>query len=146
MPHTHDGKRSLRMRQPRAVPPAVRLLLTAALFASGGTLLKLCAFPALERAGLRAAIAALKSGRLGSLGIDVYEEESDLFFRDLSGHVLQDDVFARLTTFPNVVITGHQAFFTEEAVRAIAETTIANLEAFEATGAPLHRVGVERLA
>jgi D-lactate dehydrogenase len=94
----------------------------------------------------RAAIAALKSGRLGSLGIDVYEEESDLFFRDLSGHVLQDDVFARLTTFPNVVITGHQAFFTEEAVRAIAETTIANLEAFEATGAPLHRVGVERLA
>lgn len=93
-----------------------------------------------------AAIAALKSGRLGSLGIDVYEEEGDLFFRDLSGVVIQDDVFARLTTFPNVVITGHQAFFTEEALRAIAETTIENLEVFEATGAPRHRVGVERLA
>jgi D-lactate dehydrogenase len=93
-----------------------------------------------------AAIAALKSGRLGSLGIDVYEEEADLFFRDLSGVVIQDDVFARLTTFPNVVITGHQAFFTEEALTAIAETTLDNLEVFAETGAPKHPVGVERLA
>lgn len=94
----------------------------------------------------RAVIAALKSGALGSLGLDVYEEEADLFFRDLSGEVLHDDVFARLLTFPNVVVTGHQAFFTEDALRAIAATTIANLDAFAAGGRPLHPVSVERLA
>lgn len=93
-----------------------------------------------------AAVAALKSGRLGSLGIDVYEEEADLFFRDLSADVIRDDVFARLLTFPNVVVTGHQAFFTEDALAAIAETTLANLDAFEATGQPRHPVSVERLA
>jgi D-lactate dehydrogenase len=93
-----------------------------------------------------AAIAALKDGRLGSLGIDVYEEEGDLFFRDLSDEVLKDDVFARLLTFPNVLITGHQAFFTVEALTAIAETTIANVDDFVATGRPRHPVGVEKLA
>ncbi|HUG61981.1 MAG TPA: 2-hydroxyacid dehydrogenase [Methylomirabilota bacterium] len=94
----------------------------------------------------RAVIAALKSGVIGSLGIDVYEEEGDLFFEDLSGQVLQDDVFARLLTFPNVLITGHQAFFTREAMAGIAETTLANISGFEATGRALHEVGVERLA
>ncbi|WP_029009354.1 2-hydroxyacid dehydrogenase [Azospirillum halopraeferens] len=94
----------------------------------------------------RAVIAALKSGALGSLGLDVYEEEADLFFEDLSGRVLRDDVFARLQTFPNVLITGHQAFFTREALSAIAETTIANITAFEAQGRALHEVSVERLA
>ncbi len=79
----------------------------------------------------RAAIAALKSGTIGYLGLDVYEEEQELFFRDSSTTVIQDDVFARLLTFPNVVITGHQAFFTREAVRAIAETTLTNITAFE---------------
>jgi D-lactate dehydrogenase len=79
----------------------------------------------------RAVIDALKSGRLGYLGLDVYEEEGPLFFEDRSGRVLQDDVFARLLTFPNVVITGHQAFFTEEALTAIAETTLDNVTAFE---------------
>jgi D-lactate dehydrogenase len=78
-----------------------------------------------------AAIEALKSGHLGHLGLDVYEEEGPLFFEDRSGRVLQDDVFARLLTFPNVVITGHQAFFTEEAMTAIAETTLENITAFE---------------
>jgi D-lactate dehydrogenase len=94
----------------------------------------------------RAVIAALKSGALGSLALDVYEEEADLFFRDLSGEVLHDDVFARLLTFPNVLITGHQAFFTEDALQAIAETTVANIDAFEREGRPLHAVSVERLA
>ena len=94
----------------------------------------------------RAVIEALKSGRLGSLGLDVYEEEGDLFFRDLSATVIQDDVFARLLTFPNVVITGHQAFFTEEALRAIADTTLANATAFERDGRPRHPVSVERIA
>lgn len=93
----------------------------------------------------RAVIAALKSGVLGGLAIDVYEEEADLFFHDLSGSVIHDDVFARLLTFPNVLITGHQGFFTEEALRAIAETTVANLDAFEDHGIPAHPVSVERL-
>ncbi|MFN6956563.1 MAG: 2-hydroxyacid dehydrogenase [Acetobacteraceae bacterium] len=90
-----------------------------------------------------AVIEALKSGRIGQLGLDVYEEEADLFFEDLSNQVIQDDVFARLLTFPNVLVTGHQAFFTEEALTAIAETTIANLSAFEQGGAALHEVAAE---
>ena len=94
----------------------------------------------------RAVIAALKSGMLGRLGLDVYEEEADLFFEDLSGAVMQDDVFARLLTFPNVIVTGHQGFFTIEAMRAIAGTTLANLDHFEDTGRALHEVSVERLA
>ena len=92
----------------------------------------------------QALIDALKKGSIGYLGLDVYEEEGDLFFEDLSGQVLQDDVFARLLTFPNVLITGHQAFFTREAMRAIAETTIANLTAFERTGNPVHAVTPEK--
>lgn len=80
----------------------------------------------------RAVIFGLKTGQLGSLGLDVYEEEGDLFFEDLSNRVIQDDVFTRLLTFPNVVITGHQAFFTEEALSAIAATTLANVSDIEA--------------
>ena len=92
-----------------------------------------------------AVISALKSGALGSLGLDVYEEEADLFFRDLSADMIRDDVFARLLTFPNVIVTGHQAFFTEEALAAIAATTLANITAFEDHGLPLHAVSVERI-
>lgn len=88
----------------------------------------------------RAVIAGLKSGRIGQLGLDVYEEEGDLFFEDLSDQLIQDDVFARLLTFPNVLITGHQGFFTVEALTAIAETTIANISAFEAEGRAVHIV------
>ncbi len=79
----------------------------------------------------QAAIRALKSGKLGALGLDVYEEESDLFFEDLSDRVIQDDTFSRMLTFPNVIITGHQAFFTTNALEAIAEETLANVTAFE---------------
>ena len=78
-----------------------------------------------------ALIAGLKSGQIGYLGLDVYEEEEGLFFEDQSSVVIQDDVFARLLTFPNVIVTAHQAFFTEEALRAIGETTIGNVTAFE---------------
>lgn len=84
----------------------------------------------------RALIAALKQGRIGSVGLDVYEEEGDLFFKDLSDTVVQDDVFIRLMTFPNVLITAHQAFFTREAVTAIARTTIANISGFERSDIP----------
>jgi D-lactate dehydrogenase len=87
----------------------------------------------------QAAIAGLKSGRLGALGLDVYEEEADLFFEDLSNEVLQDDIFARLLTFPNVVITGHQAFFTREALDNIIGTTLDNVSAF-AAGCPVNTV------
>lgn len=83
-----------------------------------------------------AVIEALKTGRVGYLGLDVYEEEEEIFFEDLSDQVLQDDVFARLQTLPNVIITGHQAFFTEEALTNIAETTLNNVCAFE-QGNPL---------
>jgi D-lactate dehydrogenase len=84
----------------------------------------------------KAAIRALKSGKLGALGLDVYEEEADLFFEDLSARVIQDDVFSRMLTFPNVIITGHQAFFTETALTAIAEETLANITAFAQNRTP----------
>ncbi len=88
-----------------------------------------------------ATIEALKDGRIGYLGLDVYEEEDELgFFEDHSHSVIQDDTFARLLTFPNVLITAHQGFFTEDALRNISETTIANLSAFERDGAPVHEV------
>ncbi|MAT14678.1 MAG: hydroxyacid dehydrogenase [Planctomyces sp.] len=76
----------------------------------------------------RAVIKGLKSGRIGSLGIDVYEEESAYFFEDISHQLITDDVLARLLTFPNVLVTGHQGFFTQEALTAIAETTLRNLK------------------
>lgn len=82
----------------------------------------------------RAVIAALKSGQLGYLGLDVYEQEGDLFFQDLSSSIIQDDAFERLLTFPNVLITGHQGFFTREALRNIAEITLDNVHHFEQTG------------
>ena len=77
-----------------------------------------------------ALIEALKSGQLGYLGLDVYEEEAQLFFEDRSDLPLQDDVLARLLTFPNVIITAHQAFLTREALNAIASTTLSNIAAW----------------
>ncbi len=79
----------------------------------------------------RAVIQGLKTHKIGSLALDVYEEESDLFFDDMSGEIIQDDVFTRLLTFPNVLITGHQAFFTKEALENIARTTLENLTELE---------------
>lgn len=92
-----------------------------------------------------AVIEAMKSGRVGYLGLDVYEEEEALFFEDLSGKVIQDDVFARLLTLPNVLVTGHQAFFTQNALERIATVTLGNITAFE-QGKPLeNEVTIERL-
>ena len=82
----------------------------------------------------RALIKALKSGRLAGVGLDVYEEEEGIFFEDLSGDVLQDDELARLLTFPNVLITSHQAFLTREALTEIACTTVANISVLEGKG------------
>ena len=77
------------------------------------------------------AIDGLKSGKIGYLGIDVYEQEADLFFQDLSESVIQDDIIARLISFPNVLITGHLGFFTKEALEEIATITLNNLSSFE---------------
>lgn len=93
----------------------------------------------------RALINGLKSAQIGYVGLDVYEEESDLFFENLSEQIIQDDVFARLLTFPNVLITGHQAFFTREALEAIAEITIRNISQFELTGRSACPVSLEML-
>lgn len=76
----------------------------------------------------------IKSKHIGAACLDVYEEESDIFFEDYSGHIVQDDTLARLTTMPNVLITSHQAFLTEEALNNIAETTIDNILAFFGSG------------
>lgn len=87
-----------------------------------------------SRGGLvdtKALIAALKRKRLGAVGLDVYEEEEGLFYRDHSLDAIDDDFMARLLTFPNALITGHQAFFTEEALKEIAQKTIGNLDDFE---------------
>jgi D-lactate dehydrogenase len=92
-----------------------------------------------------ALIEGLKSGQIGAAALDVYEQEADFFFEDFSGEVIQDDVLQRLLTFPNVLLTGHQAFFTRDALASIAETTLGSISAF-ARGEPLaNRVAAERL-
>lgn len=90
-----------------------------------------------------ALIEGLKARKLGGVALDVYEQEADLFFEDLSNEIVQDDLFQRLLTFPNVIVTGHQAFLTEEALAAIAETTLASLSDAEAGRALQHRIGPE---
>ena len=85
-----------------------------------------------SRGGLidtKAVIRGLKTKQIGYLALDVYEQESKIFFEDMSEEIIQDDVFGRLLTFPSVIITGHQAFFTEDALKNIAETTLNNITA-----------------
>jgi D-lactate dehydrogenase len=92
-----------------------------------------------SRGGLvdtEAVIAGLRAKQIGALGLDVYEQESDLFFEDLSSEIMQDDVIERLLSFPNVIMTGHQAFFTQEAINTISQTTLASITEF-AQGTPL---------
>ena len=79
-----------------------------------------------------ALIEALKHRKIGGAGLDVYEEESEYFFEDLSDTIIEDDELSRLLTFPNVLLTSHQAFFTEEAMREIAQVTMENIKAFQA--------------
>lgn len=86
----------------------------------------------------QAVIQALKSKHIGYLGLDVYEQEENLFFQDLSETIISDDIFERLLTFPNVLITGHQAFFTDQALTNIAETTLMNIQRFENNTECLH--------
>ena len=81
-----------------------------------------------------ALLAAIKSRKVGAACLDVYEEESDFFFEDYSGHILDDDVLARLISMPNVIVTSHQAFLTEEALENIAETTVKNILSIASSG------------
>ena len=90
-----------------------------------------------------AVIEALKSGKVGHLGLDVYEQESEFFYEDLSNEIIKDDVLQRLVTFPNVLVTSHQAYFTDTALRNIAETTIASLNDFAAGRALANEVRAE---
>ncbi len=92
-----------------------------------------------------AVINGLKSSKISYLGLDVYEQEGDLFFQDLSNQVIQDDVFERLLTFPNVLVTGHQGFFTDEALSSIAQTTLQNISLFESDGVCQNEVTMELL-
>ena len=80
-----------------------------------------------------ALLAAIKSRKVGAACLDVYEEEADFFFEDFSGHILEDDVLARLISMPNVIVSSHQAFLTEEALSNIAETTVQNIVGFAKT-------------
>lgn len=93
----------------------------------------------------RALLSFLRERRLYAVGLDVYEEEADLYFKDLSDEVIPDDTIARLLTFPNVLITGHQAFFTREALTTIAETTIRNISDFAAGRASENTLQPERV-
>jgi len=93
----------------------------------------------------QAVIDALKSRTIGYLGLDVYEQESNLFFEDLSTEVIEDDVFQRLLTFPNVLITGHQAFFTEDALQNIAQTTLSNISDVESGRPCPNEVSAQRV-
>jgi len=90
-------------------------------------------------------VEALKRGQVGFLGIDVYEQEADIFYEDLSGEILQDDVLQRLLTFPNVLVTSHQAYFTDTALQNIAETTVANLDDFVGRRASVNEVKAEKI-
>ncbi len=91
-----------------------------------------------------ALLAGIKSRRVGAACLDVYEEESDLFFEDNSGHILEDDVLARLISMPNVIVSSHQAFLTVEALENIAETTVANLVSLETSGECEHELCYKR--
>jgi D-lactate dehydrogenase len=81
-----------------------------------------------------ALLDGIKSRHIGAACLDVYEEESDVFFRDNSGHIMDDDTLARLISMPNVIVTSHQAFLTEEALNNIAETTVENIIEFSTKG------------
>ncbi|MBU2856916.1 2-hydroxyacid dehydrogenase [Acidithiobacillus ferrooxidans] len=108
--------------------PETRHLMNAERFAlmpDGAMLINTSRGPLIDTTAL---IAALKSRHLGAVGLDVYEEEAELYFKDHCDDIICDDSFERLLTFPNVIITGHQAFFTSEALTTIARTTIQNLD------------------
>ena len=113
---------------------------TLKLFSKGAMLINTSRGALIETADV---IHALKHGRLGYLGIDVYEQEGQLFFNDHSEAVIADELITRLISFPNVLITSHQGFFTKEAMEQIATITYQNIDAFEKDQELVNRVGVK---
>ena len=100
-----------------------------------------------SRGGLidaEALLQGIKDRKIGAACLDVYEEEGDVFFRDISGHILDDDTLARLISMPNVLVTSHQAYLTNEALENIAETTCENLSAFFKDGSAPNEVRYEK--
>ena len=85
-------------------------------------------------------LTGIKSRKVGAACLDVYEEESELFFEDNSGHIMEDDTLARLISMPNVIVTSHQAFLTEDALENIAETTVTNIVTFFKDGKCINEV------
>ena len=92
-----------------------------------------------------ALLSAIKDRRVGAACLDVYEEESDLFFEDYSGHIVEDDTLARLITMPNVLITSHQAFLTQEALHNIAKVTLQNIADFFQKGEIANEVSYDKM-
>ena len=91
-----------------------------------------------------ALLNGIKSRKIGGACLDVYEEESDVFFEDNSGHIMDDDILARLISMPNVILTSHQAFLTEEALQNIAKTTLENITAFSKTGSCANEISYKK--
>lgn len=89
-------------------------------------------------------LSGIKDRKIGGACLDVYEEESDVFFQDFSGHIVEDDTLSRLISMPNVIVTSHQAFLTREALENIAETTLDNITAFLKNGACSNEVRLEK--
>lgn len=125
--------------------PETRHLIDAAALARmkpGAMLINTGRGPLIDATAL---IQALKQGQIGAAGLDVYEEEEGIFFEDLSEQVLQDDTLARLLSFPNVLVTSHQAFLTQEALAKIATTTLNNIREYVAHGALPNQVSAEEV-
>lgn len=93
-----------------------------------------------------ALIDALKTHKIGSVALDVYEQEENFFFQDLSNQIIEDDLFQRLITFPNVIVTSHQAFFTDTALKNIAQTTLSNITDFERGNSCPHQIKVNLIS
>lgn len=121
--------------------PATRYLINARVIAAAQPRLMIINTSRGALIDTPALIAGLKSRKVGGVALDVYEQEADLFFEDMSNEIIADDVFQRLLTFPNVIVTGHQAFFTEDALTAIAATTVGSIAEFEAGKTLTCRVG-----
>jgi len=90
-----------------------------------------------------ALLEAVKAGKVGGAGLDVYEEETDIFYEDVSGSIIQDDVLNILLSQPNILVTSHQAFLTDEALKSIAEVTLQNLRGYFDTGSNLNEIASE---
>ena len=126
--------------------PATRHLIDAAAIAAAPSRVLIVNTSRGALIDTKALIDGLKAHKIGGVALDVYEQEADLFYADLSNEIIGDDVFQRLLTFPNVIVTGHQAFLTEEALTAIAQTTLASISDYAAHRPLREQVLIDQLA